>query len=232
MWKLVDEAISRGVTRVADALEYLVPALVAVLVILLLTAIFAWIVHAVVLRMLRRAALDERVAEGAFCGIREWSPGGSPARLLARLAASLVVFAGLVFALGTLEMPLTSGFAHSLLQYVPKVLAAGVVLLVAYPISLFLARSVLIGAVNAHLPSARLLSLGAKWLVLIIGAAMALQQLEIGGQIVPLAFAILFGGIVLSMSLAIGLASRDLLRRVIEREKEREEAEREPFHHL
>jgi hypothetical protein len=78
---------------------------------------------------------------------------------------------------------------------------------------------------------ARLLSVGVKWLVLVLTAAMALEHLGIGGKIVDLAFGILFGGIVLALALAVGLGSKDLVSRSLDRQTTREEEE-EPFHHL
>jgi hypothetical protein len=83
-------------------------------------------------------------------------------------------------------------------------------------IARFLQRSVLIGAVNAQLQYARFLALGVKWLVLVLTAAMVLDHLQIGGRVVELAFGILFGGIVLTLSLAVGLGSRDLVSRSLE----------------
>ena len=50
---------------------------------------------------------------------------------------------------------------------------------------------------------------------------MVLDHLQIGGTVVDLAFGILFGGIVLTLSLAIGLGSRDLVSRSIERNTDR-----------
>jgi hypothetical protein len=79
-----------------------------------------------------------------------------------------------------------------------------------------LARSVLIGAVNEQLQYARFLSLGVKWLVLVLTAAMVLEHLQIGGNIVGMAFGILFGGIVLTLALAVGLGSRELVSRSLE----------------
>lgn len=83
-------------------------------------------------------------------------------------------------------------------------------------IARFLARSVLISAVNTQLQYARVLSLGVKWLVLVLTAAMVLDHLQVGGNIVELAFGILFGGIVLTLALAVGLGSRDLVSRSLE----------------
>jgi len=45
---------------------------------------------------------------------------------------------------------------------------------------------------------------------------MVLDHLQVGGNIVELAFGILFGGIVLTLSLAVGLGSRELVSRSLE----------------
>jgi hypothetical protein len=62
---------------------------------------------------------------------------------------------------------------------------------------------------------------------------MALNQLHIGGAVVTLAFGILFGGIVLALALAVGLGSKDMVRRSLERQAERrEEPADAPLQHL
>ena len=45
---------------------------------------------------------------------------------------------------------------------------------------------------------------------------MVLDHLQVGENIVELAFGILFGGIVLTLALAVGLGSRDLVSRSLE----------------
>jgi hypothetical protein len=108
-----------------------------------------------------------------------------------------------------------------LLPYLARIVGAGFILIVGAIVARFLARSVLIGAVNLQVQYARFLSLGVKWMVLVLTAAMALAHLEIGGPIVELAFGILFGGIVLTLALAVGLGSRDLVSRSLESHVER-----------
>jgi hypothetical protein len=54
--------------------------------------------------------------------------------------------------------------------------------------------------------------------VLVATAAMVLDHLSIGGEIVDLGFGILFGGIVLALALAVGLGSRDVVSRELQRE--------------
>jgi hypothetical protein len=103
-----------------------------------------------------------------------------------------------------------------LLPYLTRIVGAVFLLIAGTLIARFLARSVLIGAVNAQLVYARFLSLGVKWLVLVLTAATVLDHLRIGGVVVELAFGILFGGIVLTLALAVGLGSRDLVSRSLE----------------
>ena len=104
-----------------------------------------------------------------------------------------------------------------LLPYLTHSVGAIILLLVGNIVARFLARSVLIGAVNAKLAYARFLSLGVKWMVLVLTAAMVLDHLGVGGNIVELAFGILFGGIVLTLSLAVGLGSKEIVTRSLER---------------
>ena len=106
----------------------------------------------------------------------------------------------------------------SMFDYVPHLLAALMILVGGAILARFLARSTLIGAVNMRIRFARLLSLAVKWLVLLVAIAMALDHLGIGRSILPLAFGIVFGGIVLAAALAVGLGARDVVSRTLEQQ--------------
>jgi hypothetical protein len=81
----------------------------------------------------------------------------------------------------------------------------------------FIERSVLIGAVNMGIQSARMLALGTRWLVFILAAAVALEHAGVGATVVTLAFGTLFAGIVFALALAVGLGARDVVARSLER---------------
>ncbi len=117
----------------------------------------------------------------------------------------------------TLPTPATLEMSFFLLPYLTHSVGAILLFIAGTLLARFLARTVLIEAVNARLQYARFLSVGVKWLVLVLTAATVLDHLEIGGTVVDLAFGILFGGIVLTLSLAIGLGSRDIVSRSLEK---------------
>src|SRR5262249_52197418 len=162
----------------------------------------------------------------------EWSPGRSPSILLTRVVTWTILILGLLAGISALDAALPSLLVVRLFEYLPNVLAAAIVLVVGIFAARFLGRSVLIIAVNMELQSARLVSLGVKWLVLVLAGGMALEHLGIGGNIVTLSFAILFGGIVLALALAVGLGSKDMVSRSWEKQDRGDETEDEHLQHL
>lgn len=218
MWNEVERSLSQSMTRMLSQLASLLPDVVALVTALLLSALIAWVLAAILRRSLTGLDFDRRVAEWGFPELAEWPPSATPTRVLIRLVVGIVIFIGFLIGISTFDGPLTSEFVAGVFAYLPKVVAAIVVFVAGAVIARFLARSVLIGAVNMNLQYARLLSAGVKWLVIVLAATIAMEHLGLGGGIIRLAFGILFGGIVLALALAVGLGSKELVSRSLERE--------------
>jgi uncharacterized membrane protein len=207
--------------------------MLALLVAVLFSVALAWLVAFILRRFLRGVQFDKQLEAWGFTSLAEFSPEQSPTLLVTRVVAWSIVVLGFVLGLGAFDATLTSELTVRLFGYLPNVVTAIVVLLVGSIVARYLARNVLIESVNMNLQYARLLSLGTKWLVMVLTIAMALDHLQIGTGIVNLAFGILFGGIVLSLALAVGLGSKELVSRSLERESTKSTADtEEPFQHL
>ena len=213
MWEQVKQALYQSTTRFLTGLASLLPGVVAVIVALLISVVIAWILTLILRRVLSGMKFDER-----FSSLGEWSPLMSPTQLVTRTVALIVVIIGMLVGIAAFNAESTSLFVRDVFAYIPNILGAVLVLLVGNTIARFLARTVLIGAVNMNLQYARLLSAGVKWLVIVLSVAMALEHLRIAPGIVELAFGILFGGIVFSMALAVGLGSRELVSKSLEQQ--------------
>jgi len=220
MWNQVSGTLSYSMAQALGRFASLLPGILAFLVAVVLFSLIGWLLAWVVRRILIALHFDDRLGRGTEA-VTEWSPRQTPAGLAARLVFWVFVVIGIGVGADAFGASSHSKIAEGLLAYLPRLIGAGVILLVGNIVARFLSRGVLIGAVNMNLQYARLLSLGIKWLVLVLTAAMALDHLEIGEQVVDLAFGILFGGIVLSLALSVGLGSRELVSRSIERETSR-----------
>jgi hypothetical protein len=216
-------ALKESMHRVLVKLVSFLPGLLALLVaVVLLTALGALLAYLIRL-VLTKARFDERFASNQAPSVADWAPAHSPTRLIARVAFWACVVLGFIIGLSAFDASYAGNSEMSvlLIPYLTHAVGAVLILMAGTIIARFLERSVLIGAVNAQLQYARFLSLGIKWLVLVLTAAMVLEHLQIGGTVVALAFGILFGGIVLTLSLAIGLGSREIVSRSLERNVER-----------
>jgi len=234
MWEQIGQALNQSMVRVLSQLASLLPGILALILALLVSAVVAGVLAAVLRRSLMSVEFDRRLPRWGFPTLAEWSPSKSPTLLVTRAIALIVMLIGFLVGVSAFDVALTSQLVMRLFEYLPNVLAAVVVLVAGTIIARFLARSVLIGAVNMNLQYAPLLSAGVKWLVMVLSVAMALEHLAIGGGIIRMAFAILFGGIVLALALAVGLGSKELVSRSLEREASRTAAQgsREPVSHL
>jgi hypothetical protein len=225
-----DQALRLAGTRIVESIASFLP---GALVFLALLA--GALMVAIILRYLLRRALDgldfNRRTELLGLSLAEWTPTHSASAFIASVAYWTVLLLGLLVALTALDATLPSQFAVAVLQYVPHLVAALVILIVGNIIARFLARTIVIEAVNLGVQYARLLSLTVKWLVLLVASAMALDHIGIGRTVLLLAFALLFGGVVLTIALAVGLGARDVVRRTLER-RLREPAGEDTLHHV
>jgi hypothetical protein len=199
------------------------PGMLALVLILLITVAIAAVVRVGLRRFLRGIDFDQLVERWGFQELSEFSPKRQPTLLITRIVTWTILIVGLLLGVSALDAALPSILVVRVFEYIPNIIAAFLVLVAGTFAARFLARSVLISAVNMRIQSARLLSLGVKWMLLVLSAAMALQHLGIGGSIVTLSFAILFGGIVLALALAVGLGSKDMVSRSWEQQGRGEE---------
>ena len=234
MWGQVKQALAQSTARFLTRFADLLPGLAALIVALVLSIIVAFILAVIVRRLLTSLQFEQRLSRWGFSSMADWSPMNSPTLLVSRSIAFLVILTGFLIGIAAFDAQWTSLLAQSVFAYIPRIVGAVLVLMVGGVIARFLGRSVLIGAVNMNLQYARLLSVGVKWLVIVLAVAMALDHLRIAAGIVELAFGILFGGIVLALSLAVGLGSKDLVTKSLERDARRSVNEQyeDPLRHL
>jgi hypothetical protein len=151
-----------------------------------------------------------------------------PSDLLGRLAfwTLFVLFASL--GIDALGLPGGSpGATVFLLSFLPPLLAAVLIVVVGTVIANFVSQGLLIAAVNAGLPEARLLARAVQWAIILFAAATALTQLGIGKEMVLVGFGITFGGLVFALALAFGLGGRTIAHDILARRLRRDSPPRE-----
>ena len=214
-----DSSVLDPMRRFVDqAISFLLHNFLAMLVVLLVGVLAAYAVRAVVAVLLRLLGFDRFCdRHGLGATLRSAGIGLGPTALAGRVGFWLVMMVFLVFSLAALNIAPMNDLVARLFVFLPQLLAALVILVLGYVVSVFLQRAALLAAVNAALPRARALAAAVQGLVLLFTEAMALEQVGIGRSIVLAAFSVAFGSVGLAAALAFGYAARDLARSVLER---------------
>ena len=194
------------------------PNVLAMSIILLVGLVAAWSIGHVVERLLRVIGLDllsNRL--GVSAALARGGVKTDPSHLVGRTAYWLVVAFAIMAGLGALNLQPLNQFAQSFLAYLPRLFTAALILVVGYLLSNFVSQAVLIAAVNAGIPPARIVAACSRWGVQLVAVAMALEQLGIAQNIVTEGFGIVLGGVVLAGAIAFGLGAKDLAKEFLER---------------
>jgi hypothetical protein len=218
MKSLIDKVIVEPLREVVQKLVAFLPSLLTGSVVLVVGLVLAWLVKALVVRIIKLLKLDAAFARsGVTDALQKMAVKDTPAKLIGRTFFWLVTFIFFVLALKVMKVPVIDQLLEKLLLYLPNVFVALIILTIGWLLGNFLGRAALIASVNAGVKLSGLLSRAVKGIIMLFAFVMAFEQLGIGRNTMVAAFAIAFGGAVLALALAFGLGGKDLARTFLEK---------------
>ncbi|MEO6866824.1 MAG: hypothetical protein ABI200_02265 [Gaiellales bacterium] len=198
--------IGNSVERGFDQFFAWLPNLVGALVILLVGWLVARLLSTLVHRVLKRAHLDEQMSRGRA--------GEMISRVVHEPSAALGTVTFWLVMIGTFSLTVTAlgidaltAFVASIYAYLPHVLAAALILVVAVMIST--AVSAFVNRTMGGTPTGKVVQTAAPILIMTIATFMVLTELMIAEQIVLITYAGIVAAIALGSALAFGLGGRD-----------------------
>ncbi|MFQ6171603.1 mechanosensitive ion channel family protein [Oryzobacter sp. R7] len=201
--------------RTTDGIMGFLPNLLGFLLILLVGWIVAKVVAAVVRKGLEKAGVDRHLHESrAHDYVERFLPGASPSNGISRVVFWLVFVFFLFSAIGALGIPAVTGFMNAVLAYLPNVIVAIVIFVVAALVSGAVAAG--ISRVMGDTPTGKVAASVVPALVMVIAFFMILEQLQIAPEIVRIAFAATMGALALGLALAFGLGGRGVAQKLLE----------------
>src|SRR3954468_9659022 len=190
-----------------------VPALLGAIAVLLIGYFIAKIVSKLIYRMTHRAGLD-RTLHGGPGGNVVQKITSSPSRLLGSIAFWAIFLSAISLAASVLHIKALTAFVGAIWGYLPNVIAALAIFIIAGLISTAVAA--LASRVMGATGIGRVVATGVPILVMTIATFMILDQLQIAQNIVIITYAALLGAIALGSALAFGLGGRDVAARMLE----------------
>ena len=176
------------------------------------------IIKRIVVRLLRVCHFDT-LAERA--GIRQALERGGIKQNASDIVGLLVFWflflIAIVTTLETLNLSGASDTLHTIYLYIPKIVAALVVLILGLYFANFLETVTRTSCANAGLQQAASIGRAAYIGTVIFVVAGIFEILDIASEIVIWAFILVFGAVCLALALAFGLGGRDVAARFLEK---------------
>lgn len=190
------------ISMLTEVLSFL-PRLLTCLVLLLVGYIIARVIRMVATKGLRILRFD-RVSERAGVPRALHAAGiqGDAAKFVAAILSWWVFLVFIEMAINALGLTPISTFLNHVLDYIPNIIAAALIILIGAMIANIVSEMIRGSASGAGLSTAPLLAMGARWAILIFAFLAALTQLRVASGMIM----ILFAGTVLMFAIAGGLA--------------------------
>jgi hypothetical protein len=234
MREMIISELSQAVHDLARGFAHYLPRLIVMLVIALAGWLLAYAVK-VILRSILRLIKFDRLAENAGAS-QLLSKAALPTatEMLSRFVFWVTWFGVLLLGIGVLGILGLQEQIARLFLFLPRLFAAVMILFFGLFAAAFSARAALLAAVNANVPSPRLLSLAVRSIIMVFVLSVVFEELGVAEQTMLLAFGIAFGALMLGLAIAFGVGGRDLARRFLEErfvrvKKEQDEDELSPL---
>jgi len=212
-----DEMLEYSFLNVWSEFSALLPNIIAALAVLILGYLIANAVKALIITLSSKLGIDSALqSTGAPAVVAKTGYTLNTGRLLGTVAKWFVLIVFFIFALDILNLNEATAFlTGAVLNYLPRVFVATVILFGAMILAQFVERVVLAAATAAQVQPAALLAKFSKVAVIIFAILAALNELQIANELIQMLFAGLVFALSLALGLSFGLGGRDAASRYI-----------------
>src|SRR5215217_4998077 len=189
-----------------------IPQLIGALIILIVGYIVAKVLQAVVGRVLQGIGFDRWMERG---GIKQFfdraETNQTPASILGALVFWFVFIIAITMAADALGIPQVSVVLAQLIAYIPNIIAAILILILAALLANFIS-GIVRGATGSNV-----LASVAQYAIIVYAVFAALTQLGVAVQLTANTFLIVLGAVALAAALAFGIGGREVAQDILEK---------------
>ena len=204
------DAVFLSLSNALNAFIAAIPLVIGALIIIVIGWIIAGVLARVVTEVLRRVGADRLFAEhgGQVYGSR--SRDIKPSIVAGELVKWLIRLVFLVAAANVLGLTQVSELLNDVLLWIPNLIVAAIILLVAPLLARFVRGAIEVGAGEMGFSNAPLLGRIAEIAIIAFAVIIAINQIGIAANLVNILFIGVVAALALAFGLAFGLGGRDV----------------------
>ena len=211
------EAVMLSVTTALMNLLGFLPALIGAIVILILGWIIAGLIAGLVERGLKAVGFERAAETTGIAGfVQQAGSGWTASKIVAEIVKWFIRLIAIQAAASVLGLTQISEAINAVLLWLPNLVVAMVIIVVAALIANFVAGIVRGAASEMGFGSPNLLANIARYAIIVFAGVAAINQLGIAPTVVNTLFIGTVGAVALAVGLAFGLGGRDVASRMTE----------------
>jgi len=223
MWQTFIAELSRAMEEILRGFARFLPRFLEMLIIVVAGWLIAFALRAILRSLLKITRFDKLSEHTGATQLLRGAALPSLTELVSRFVFWVAWLGFILLGISVLGVVGIEQHITNFFGFLPRLFAALFILFFGLLGASFFSRAVLLGAVNADLPSPRLTSWAMRTMLILFVVSMAFEELGVGSRTVIVAFALTFGSLMLGLALAFGLGGKDLARKYLERRFAREQ---------
>jgi hypothetical protein len=233
MREMIISELSRALHEIAGSFAHFLPRLIVMLILAFVGWVIAYVVRAGLRNILRIIKFDKLSENAGASQLLTNADLPSATEILSRFVFWVTWIGFILLGVRVLGiLGLQEQIARFFL-FLPRLFAAMFILFFGLLAASFVSRAALLAAVNANVPSPRVLSLAIRSIIIVFVLSIVFEELGLAEQTMLVAFGIAFGALMLGLAIAFGLGGKDLAKHFLEKrfvrgKKEENENEDEP----
>ncbi|HEY3276464.1 MAG TPA: hypothetical protein VGJ94_07570 [Syntrophorhabdaceae bacterium] len=200
--------------------------IIVMIIVMILGFIVSWFIKKVLIKLLMLFRFDRWAEE---VGIKNFLEKGGvkvlPSVIIGKIAYWVIIVASFSFGLNFIGITQFSEYTSKISSALPNIAVSLFIIVFGIIFANFINRVIFITCENANVRYGDLIAKGVRVFLIIITFGIVFEYMGVGNTIITISFLIIFGGIIMTMSLALGIGLSHVLADLI-KDKVRERGEK------
>ena len=222
MREMIIGELSQALHEIARSFAHFLPRVIVMLILALVGWVIAYVVKVVLRGALRLVKFDKLSENAGASQLLSKAALPSATEMLSRFVFWVAWLGFILLGVSVLGILGLQEQVARFFLFLPRLFVALLILFFGLLAASFFSRAALLAAVNANMPSPRVLSLAVRSIIVVFVLSVVFEELGLAETTMLVAFGLAFGALMLGLAIAFGIGGRDLARRFLEKKIFRE----------
>ena len=216
MREMIISELTQAMQELTRGFAHILPRIIVLVIIAFAGWVVAYFLKVFLRSVLRLIKFDKLSESAGAAALLTKAALPSATELLSRFAFWVAWLGFILLGVSVLGILGLQEQIAKFFLFLPRLFVALCIMFFGLLAASFFSRAALLAAVNANLPSPRLLSVAIRTIIIVFVLSMVFEEVGVGEQTMLVAFGIAFGAVMLGLAIAFGFGGKDMARQFLE----------------